>query len=444
MTDSNQNKVTKNKTISEKRKAWLAANPDKHPWRRKNKFLSPPCEKVKSFLKEKGVSFVEEFQPLLNIGRNFSIDIAFPEKKIGIEVNGNQHYNRDGTLKPYYQNRSDILKENGWKLYELHYSLAYNPSLIESILEEIKIGEKVVNFDFEKYAQEKINKSETNKLYFQRKKRKMSPPLTSDDYKEEFANLTLAEISKILNRSSSTVHGFLKRNGLKFVLKNKNNKRFASNPFEKYPVDFFGDKDIDYVATLIGRSLGQTSNLLNQHKILYKRTKKVRCAASKGQIAPKNMDLCACGNFKYIMANLCQECAPVAARKVKWPTKEVLKKEVWEISTTKLAEKYGVSDNSISKWCEKYDIDKPPRGYWRKRELGYSHEDSLIFGVKKVSEYRMSADDKRRKIIDEIKNGNESIQNIADKVEVDRDTVTRTVAKYYIFLLCKLGINLNL
>lgn len=28
--------------------------------------------------------------------RSFSLDIAFPEKKIGIEVNGNQHYERNG------------------------------------------------------------------------------------------------------------------------------------------------------------------------------------------------------------------------------------------------------------------------------------------------------------------------------------------------------------
>lgn len=442
MTDSNQTKQAKNKAISEKRKAWLAANPDKHPWRRKNKFMSPPCEKVKSFLREKGVKFVEEFQPLLNIGRNFSIDIAFPDKKIGIEVNGNQHYNRDGTLKPYYQNRSEILKEHGWKLYELHYSLAYNPSLVESILIEINSGKKVVDFDFEKYAQEKMKKYEENQLFAQRIKRKMNPPLKKEDYKEEFASLTLSEISKKLNRASTTVRDFLDRNEFKYLLMNKNNKRFAPNPFEKYPKDFLLDKDIDFISSLIGRSLGRTSNLLSKYNIEYKRTKKIRCAASKGQIAPKGMDLCKCGNFKHIVANLCQICAPISARKVEWPSKEKLEKEIWEISTTKLAEKYGVSDNAVAKWCKYYGIEKPPRGYWRKRELGYTHEESLVFGIKEISEIEKENNIKRLAIINEIKNGNDSIIEIAKIANVDVGMVHRTIVKYYAIIALKLGIRI--
>lgn len=442
MTDSNQVKEAKNKIISEKRKAWLAANPDKHPWRRKNKFMSPPCEKVKSFLKEKGIRFIEEFQPLLNIGRNFSIDIAFPDKKIGIEVNGNQHYNRDGTLKPYYQNRSDILKEHGWKLYELHYSLAYNPSLIESILLEINSGEKIVAFDFEKYTQDKMRKYEENQLFAQRTKRKINPPLKKEDYKEEFANLTLSEISRKLNRASTTVRDFLDRNGFKYLLTNKNNKRFNSNPFEKYPKDFFLDKDIDFISSLLGRSIGRTSNLLSKYDIEYKRTKKVRCAASKGQIAPKNMDLCKCGNFKHIVANLCQRCAPISARKVEWPSKEELEKQVWEISTTKLAEKYGVSDNAIAKWCKNYGIEKPPRGYWRKRELGYSHEESLVFGVKIISDVEKENNNKRLTIINEIKKGNNSIIEIAKIANVDVGVVHRIIVKYYAIIAFKLGIKI--
>jgi len=39
---------------------------------------------------------------------------------------------------------------------------------------------------------------------------------------------------------------------------------------------------------------------------------------------------------------------------------------VWEIPTVQLANKFGVSDKSIEKWCRGYKIDKPPRGYWQK------------------------------------------------------------------------------
>lgn len=373
----NEGSTLKNKTISEKRKAWLAANPDKHPWRRKNKFLSPPCEKVKNFLKELGVNFVEEFQPLLNIGRNFSIDIAFPDKKIGIEVNGNQHYNRDGTLKEYYQKRSDTLKENGWFLYELHYSLAYNQPFIRSILKQINIGEKITDFDFQKYAEEKMKKYEINQAERKRVKRKLNPPLKKEDYKQEFEHLTAREISKILNRSYSTAKDYLDRNNFLYKKSNKNSDSPPVNPFGNYSKDFFADKDIDEISLIIDKSLGRTSDLLHKYGIEYKRTRKFRCNNTTGQITPANMDICECGGLKCKVANFCKECSPKTKRKVVRPEKHILIQEIWEISTVQLAKKYGVSDVAISKWCKSYNIKKPPRGYWNKVNSGISHEAAI-------------------------------------------------------------------
>ena len=49
------------------------------------------------------------------------------------------------------------------------------------------------------------------------------------------------------------------------------------------------------------------------------------------------------------------------------PTKEELEKLVWETPTTELAQRYGISDVALSKWCKKYGISKPPRGYWAKQ-----------------------------------------------------------------------------
>jgi hypothetical protein len=50
------------------------------------------------------------------------------------------------------------------------------------------------------------------------------------------------------------------------------------------------------------------------------------------------------------------------------PPKEELELLIWQIPTTKIAEKYGVSDKAIEKWCKKYSINKPPRGYWTKND----------------------------------------------------------------------------
>jgi transcription elongation factor Elf1 len=55
------------------------------------------------------------------------------------------------------------------------------------------------------------------------------------------------------------------------------------------------------------------------------------------------------------------------SRKVDRPSKDVLKKMVWEKPTTHIAKDFGVSDKAIEKWCKAYGIDKPPRGYWAKK-----------------------------------------------------------------------------
>jgi hypothetical protein len=121
--------------LSEKRKEWLSKNPDKHPWKNNDKFKSVPCEKLKEQLKDRGIIFEDEFTPLTD--RAFSIDIAFPEHKIGIEINGEQHYERDGSLKEYYRERHRLIEEAGWMLLEIHYSKSYKEDLVQLIEEKI-------------------------------------------------------------------------------------------------------------------------------------------------------------------------------------------------------------------------------------------------------------------------------------------------------------------
>jgi hypothetical protein len=118
--------------ISIGRKKFLKDNPDKHPWKNSSKFISGPCEIFKKHLTDNGYQFNEEWAPLTD--RAFSIDIAFVDKKIGIEINGNQHYNRDGNLKPYYQERHDLIVSAGWTLIEVHYSYCFNVAIMNKIL----------------------------------------------------------------------------------------------------------------------------------------------------------------------------------------------------------------------------------------------------------------------------------------------------------------------
>jgi len=64
-----------------------------------------------------------------------------------------------------------------------------------------------------------------------------------------------------------------------------------------------------------------------------------------------------------------QECSKISQRKVtQRPSKEELKKLLWEVSTAQIAKTYGVADHTIAKWAKAYDLDKPPRGYWAKQK----------------------------------------------------------------------------
>ena len=218
------------KYISEEKKRWYTNNPDKHPWKNNSKFRSKPCEKIKEYLKSKGILFIEEFIPKLPSERNYSIDIAFPDKKVGIEVNGNQHYNPDGTLKEYYLNRHNEIELSGWKLYQIHYSLCYSETLLVESIVKILAENKKIEFDYLTYVP---------------KRKKIKVSKIDPDYR----------------------------------------KRPRPN-----------------------------------------------------------------------------------TRKVTWPTKEELCVLIYKIPLTKIARQYGVSDVTVKKWCNNYDLCLPRHGYWLKKQ----------------------------------------------------------------------------
>lgn len=122
--------------LSDIRKQYLKNNPNKHFWKNNSKFISKPCEYFKQILANNNILYVAEYQPLED--RFFSIDIAIPTKKIGIEINGNQHYNNDGSLKEYYLNRHNLIENNGWTLYEIPYIKVYDNDFIKKFIDEIK------------------------------------------------------------------------------------------------------------------------------------------------------------------------------------------------------------------------------------------------------------------------------------------------------------------
>ena len=137
------------KKLSIWRIQYLKDNPDKIKWVGNE---SVPSMKFKEILTQNNISFVEEFKPLED--RFFNIDISFPDKKIGIEINGEQHYERNGKLKKYYQDRHNLIENNGWKLYEIHTSLIYKKEFIDDIILELKNNFNLEGINYEFYKKD--------------------------------------------------------------------------------------------------------------------------------------------------------------------------------------------------------------------------------------------------------------------------------------------------
>ena len=304
------------KKLSEIRKKWLKENPDRHPWRSHNKFKSKPCENVKAFLKKLKILFIEEYNPQI-LNRNFSIDIAIPDKKIAIEVNGNQHYEKTGELKPYYKERELLLENDGWKVYQIHYSACFNFEKWVNFIKEVKLTKSKVHFDYFNY------KPRTNKQWF------------------------CIECGCEIKRNNKRCLN-CRKNGSSSQIQTGNTslEEKCDIPFTKEPKKFC-------------INCGQ-----NHHsKTDYCR----KCATNQPKIIT-----CECGNYKHYRAKQCKKCHFYKKRKVKErPSKENLEKLILQYPFIKLGKMFNVSDNAVRKWCKQYGITKfPPPSYRSKKFLG--------------------------------------------------------------------------
>tara|TARA_Y100000310_G_C20423655_1_gene687901 strand:+ start:248 stop:823 length:576 start_codon:yes stop_codon:yes gene_type:complete len=66
------------------------------------------------------------------------------------------------------------------------------------------------------------------------------------------------------------------------------------------------------------------------------------------------------------------KCSSISCRKVDRPSKKELEVQVREMPIVKIGQKYGVLDNTVRKWCKKYNINTKiyGRGYWQKKYAG--------------------------------------------------------------------------
>lgn len=106
------------KNLSVKRKRWLKKNRHKHNWRFKKE--SYPEKLLREWM-EKELSdyeIVAEYTPD-NFEKNYKLDFAFIKEKKCIEINGNQHYNKDGSFTDYHIQRENYIISKGWKVINI-------------------------------------------------------------------------------------------------------------------------------------------------------------------------------------------------------------------------------------------------------------------------------------------------------------------------------------
>lgn len=87
-----------------------------------------------------------------------------------------------------------------------------------------------------------------------------------------------------------------------------------------------------------------------------------------GKVIEKNHIVC-----KECYCNIRKKTSNFRKRKF-FISKDELEKLVWQIPTEKIGKKYGVSGKAVEKLCKKYNIAKPPRGYWAKQKVDTSKE----------------------------------------------------------------------
>lgn len=160
MTKANQNKNfhwsdEDKKRISAGVKKYLAKNPDKVPYllNHYSKGQSYPEKYFDEIFKKENLNYIKELQIHL-----YSLDFAFIEYGIDVEIDGEQHYLDKRILKSN-KKRDCYLSERGWKILRIRWSFykkmnKYDKENFIKVLIDFIKNEKS-DFDVNEYIKEK-------------------------------------------------------------------------------------------------------------------------------------------------------------------------------------------------------------------------------------------------------------------------------------------------
>jgi very-short-patch-repair endonuclease len=178
---------------------------------------SEPEKKFRKIIEKYNLS-VYQFYKDAEFERLFEIDFAIPSLKIGFEINGNQHYDKNGNLTNYYQKRHDIIESKEWKLIEIHYLKCYDEKYIKDIIQKSTEGKpikyqrpvkKIKRVNKEKEKQEIKRREEIKRKKEKEIKERKKIILNSDINFFEFGWIN--KVSLLLNLSHTAVVKWMKK-----------------------------------------------------------------------------------------------------------------------------------------------------------------------------------------------------------------------------------------
>lgn len=208
------------KKISISRIKYLEKNKHKHNWSLYNNKQSYPEKLFETIILKLNETVFKYYIPPES-KRFFEIDFAIPDKKIGFEINGNQHYNKNKELTEYYKNRHIYLKSLGWKIIEIPYLLCYDQNKIINIIES-ELNKKLstnsfVIIDYKKYIKNKrknIKKNKRNRIQYlteSRKKYEKSQQIYIENVKKsniDFSKFGWVKLVSIIINQKSQKTGY--------------------------------------------------------------------------------------------------------------------------------------------------------------------------------------------------------------------------------------------
>lgn len=236
------------KKISSSRKEYLKNNKDKHNWSIYRGHETLPEKKFREFLKSVPNIKVYQYYKSSDWDRFYEMDFAIIENKICFEINGNQHYDSNGDLSEYFQERHDYFVNKGWKIFEIHYSKCFNEDFLNSIRQfligqssEFNIVSEIKNFKLIRNQKKvRISIEEKSKIFYDILKKYDIKSFNDLPNIAKSENTTTERIKRCIKKNNNALYNKLYD---EFVLKKKDKKIKRQHRKQK---DYFIDKINSY------------------------------------------------------------------------------------------------------------------------------------------------------------------------------------------------------